>query len=470
MSTPYPWIEDSKYLTSPVTGYLAVTAPNGLYLNSATSEVLLKNPLISSEHATLTFQNLYIQSPATTTQNHTEITNGALIASSINFSGGNTTSTATINSGSISMLNNQPATSTSQQVQITPTQVSIFTNGGAATTANWSSILAGGGATPTLSAVLTAGNDATAQSITNIQDLTLNGVGVSTITFTNNTGALNGVLNINGSAYPPPAGTPNLAGVLGAGNTTGGLNIDFMNTANITNVLDITLSTINGGAYPPFPVAPYGLAGVLNISNDAVGASMTGLNNIDLVNINGSAYPPSGSTPNINQVLSSGDDAFGASIQGLNGITTGNINTSTINGATFVNGKNIYCFPTFNAGSIASGGKVAGGTSLSVIGGNYQITYSITFDSNFTQGTSTFYQVSGYCYLSGLTSDVYPTLYSGNIFASQIISYDGTYNTTITMTDTIALFTDTYQLGVSQTNNNSMNAGNLYVSAILTQQ
>ena len=368
-------------MTSPVTGYLAVTAPNGLYLNSATSEVLLKNPLISSEHATLTFQNLYIQSPATTTQNHTEITNGALIASSINFSGGNTTSTATINSGSISMLNNQPATSTSQQVQITPTQVSIFTNGGAATTANWSSILAGGGATPTLSAVLTAGNDATAQSITNIQDLTLNGVGVSTITFTNNTGALNGVLNINGSAYPP-----------------------------------------------------------------------------------------SGSTPNINQVLSSGDDAFGASIQGLNGITTGNINTSTINGATFVNGKNIYCFPTFNAGSIASGGKVAGGTSLSVIGGNYQITYSITFDSNFTQGTSTFYQVSGYCYLSGLTSDVYPTLYSGNIFASQIISYDGTYNTTITMTDTIALFTDTYQLGVSQTNNNSMNAGNLYVSAILTQQ
>ena len=32
MSNPYPWIKDSQYLTSPVTGYLAVTSPNGLYM------------------------------------------------------------------------------------------------------------------------------------------------------------------------------------------------------------------------------------------------------------------------------------------------------------------------------------------------------------------------------------------------------------------------------------------------------
>ena len=38
MSTPYPWIKDSQYGTTPlVTGYLEVTSTNGLYLNSTTS-------------------------------------------------------------------------------------------------------------------------------------------------------------------------------------------------------------------------------------------------------------------------------------------------------------------------------------------------------------------------------------------------------------------------------------------------
>ena len=40
----YPWIKDSQYLTSPVTGYLAVTSTNGLYLNFTNSKVLLKSP------------------------------------------------------------------------------------------------------------------------------------------------------------------------------------------------------------------------------------------------------------------------------------------------------------------------------------------------------------------------------------------------------------------------------------------
>ena len=38
MSTPYPWIKDSQYGTTPLeTGYLEVTSTNGLYLNSTTS-------------------------------------------------------------------------------------------------------------------------------------------------------------------------------------------------------------------------------------------------------------------------------------------------------------------------------------------------------------------------------------------------------------------------------------------------
>jgi hypothetical protein len=31
---PYPWIKNSQYLPTPVTGYLAVTSPNGLDMNS----------------------------------------------------------------------------------------------------------------------------------------------------------------------------------------------------------------------------------------------------------------------------------------------------------------------------------------------------------------------------------------------------------------------------------------------------
>lgn len=40
--TPYPWMEDSQYVTSPVvTGYLAVTSPNGLYLNNGGSGIVM---------------------------------------------------------------------------------------------------------------------------------------------------------------------------------------------------------------------------------------------------------------------------------------------------------------------------------------------------------------------------------------------------------------------------------------------
>ena len=50
MSTPYPWIKVSQYGTTPSKpDYLEVTSPNGLYLNSANSEVLLSNPTTSNE-------------------------------------------------------------------------------------------------------------------------------------------------------------------------------------------------------------------------------------------------------------------------------------------------------------------------------------------------------------------------------------------------------------------------------------
>ena len=49
----YPWLTDSKKGTTPlITDYLEVASPNGLYLNSTNSQVLLQSPT-TSERLTL---------------------------------------------------------------------------------------------------------------------------------------------------------------------------------------------------------------------------------------------------------------------------------------------------------------------------------------------------------------------------------------------------------------------------------
>ena len=75
----------------------------------------------------------------------------------------------------------------------------------------------------TLDAVLTSGNDAGGQSITNLNDVALT--------------------TINGGAYPPAVGSDTLQDVLTAGDDAGGLDIFNLN--------DLTTITINGSAYPP---------------------------------------------------------------------------------------------------------------------------------------------------------------------------------------------------------------------------
>jgi len=129
--------------------------------------------------------------------------------------------------------------------------------------------------TPTLDAVLTAGNAAGGLSITGLNDVALT--------------------TINGSAYPPAVGSDNLTDVLTAGDDAGGLNI--------TNLNDVALTTINGTAYPPV-VADNTLTEVLTAGNAAGGLSITGLNDVALTTINGTAYPPPAPT-SYNPILQS---------------------------------------------------------------------------------------------------------------------------------------------------------------------
>ena len=133
--------------------------------------------------------------------------------------------------------------------------------------------------TPTLDAVLTSGNDAGGQSITNLNDVALT--------------------TINGL---PPAGAENLEQTLTIGNNAGSNDID-MNNQDILNVNNIDLTTINGSAYPPV-VADNTLTEVLTAGNDAGGLSITNLNDVALTTINGTAYPPPAPT-SYNPILQS---------------------------------------------------------------------------------------------------------------------------------------------------------------------
>ena len=123
MSTPYPWIKDSQYLTSPVTGYLAVTSTNGLYLNFTNSKVLLKSPTTNealtisksaldftnaSGNSVVLIDNTHIhlneQTP-TTTPFTTDITNQNIILQSQNYIPTTTTTTLTLQPNLIQQLN-----------------------------------------------------------------------------------------------------------------------------------------------------------------------------------------------------------------------------------------------------------------------------------------------------------------------------------------------------------------------------
>jgi len=329
------------------------------------------------------------------------------------------------------------------------------------------------GGAQNLTQVLNVGQDAGNQAITN-----LNGIGIAggtslynnALTFTGYSGAIMDVSTINNVAYPPPVSVPALSSVLGVGNTTGGASIDFGNNSNIDNVLNI-----NGSAYPPYPIAPYGLSGVLNISNDAVGASMTGINNIDLVNINGVAYPPAGpSTPDWASVLNQGATANQSIDMGANSINNcDNINLSSINNIPFLPAKFSNVFQTFSIGSVGSGttNVYGGSSSVTIPVGNYQITYSIQFDGSILQSGGQIYSIKAYCWLQGVSvGQVYPYKVNQGFAASSLMSYNSGYPTCISVTDFIQIsIADSFQLGVYQENELGQSANNLFLSAVMIE-
>jgi hypothetical protein len=68
----YPWIKDSQYLAAPVTGYLAVTSPNGLYLTDGVGSPTI----ITATSVTATTFNGALTGNATTATTATNIAGG----------------------------------------------------------------------------------------------------------------------------------------------------------------------------------------------------------------------------------------------------------------------------------------------------------------------------------------------------------------------------------------------------------
>jgi hypothetical protein len=495
MSKPYPWLTDSKNGTTPlVTDYLEVTAPNGLYLNSTNSQVLLKNPATSEKltlnkssidfinsggNSSVLINNTKIhlneQTP-TTTPLTTDITNQNIILQSLNYTTP-FTQTLTLSPSFIQhltpnnsmLIGNGSYATTSLGVNYTSTLNATecrlgydgvsnngdlycrditcrditcsLINGYAPTTTGliWSDF---NNAYPNLLNGRYYLTDTTYETYQDVQQFyarnmssnqsasyNWNGINTQNGTFTLQTNGYNfdlncATFNINGTPYSPGGGggSQDLSNVLGIGNNASG--------QNITGVADISVSTINGQPYPPYPTSPYGLPNVLAIDNNAGGANITGVADISVSTINGSSYPPSISIP-----------------------------------------QTAYAMP-FQSGNISNGSQKIFPSGVTIQGGySYSVVWTFWYDG-LVHGGGTSEMIQGYADLySSASGSISGSARLSSMWASATISSNNMYRTTITYTDNYYIsFTDTYYPNVLQLNSLTPPwDGNTYLSAVITR-
>ena len=412
MSTPYPWIKDSQYGTTPLeTGYLEVTSTNGLYLNSTTSgtnsNAILMTGFITGGSTPVTcyyycdklryYPNVWGGETFLSQDMLRFATAADNTFSQLNYAGltfynpGVTTYFQSSNSGAY------------QTIGSSGEQIYISSNGGSGNVyfsaanlyLNGTPIGGGGGVTD-----IQAGSGISVNQST------------GSVTITNTGGGGGGVTDIQAG--------PGIS----VNQTTG--------SVTITN-------TGSGGSYG----IDYLQAGSgINVYQVSTG-------------------------PNVWQIDNTGGGGGGVTdIQAGPGISV----NQTTGSVTVSNTPFKYVFSTFNAGYINNGGTATGGTQIVILKGRYQITYTITFDNIFSQGTYNFYMVKAYCWLSGVnTGAVYPYMISNvGYFPSQVMTYDGrNYPNCITATDYIEINNDdNYNLAAYQENQISQSS-QIFISAIL---
>jgi len=149
--------------------------------------------------------------------------------------------------------------------------------------------------------------------------------------------------------------------------------------------------------------------------------------------------------------------------------TANDVGLVSINGIPFLPAKFSAVFPSFDVGIVSNNTTSYGGNSVFIPSGHYQITYTIQFDGNITQGGGQNYMVRGYCFIVGGQVGVFqPYMVIQGFMPSQVISYavgNGYFNC-LTATDYISVGSqDTFQLGVYQENQQGQNT-NCFISAV----
>ena len=510
----YPWIKDSQYLTSPVTGYLAVTSTNGLYLNFTNSKVLLKSPTTNealtisksaldftnaSGNSVVLIDNTHIhlneQTP-TTTPFTTDITNQNIILQSQNYIPTTTTTTLTLQPNLIQQLNPDfsmiMGTGSLQTQSLLVARTSTFNP--------YVCNIGFDGSTYQGELNCLNINCANNLQVSTINGLTPTSIGLVWSDFNNAyPNLLNGRYYLTDTTFETYQDTQQFYARNMSSTQLASYNWNGINTQNGTFTLqtngynfDLYCSTfyINGSPY-----SPGGGGGVTDIQAGSGISVNQNTGSVTITNTGGggggvtdiqagpgiSVNQTTGSVTITNTGGGGGSQDLATTLSyGNYANTTLNMNGNSIDNVTTINGSSYppsisipqtaYAMP-FQYSSINSGSQTVFSSGVYITGGfTYAITWTFWYDSLFQNGGDK-QMIQGY---GDLYSNSYGSIQgdakANGLWASSYVSTDSMYRTTITYTDNNYVInnSDTYYPYIYQLNTNSW-SGNVYCSATISR-
>jgi hypothetical protein len=505
----YPWLTDSKKGTTPlITDYLEVASPNGLYLNSTNSQVLLKNPATSEKltlnkssidfinsggNSSVLINNTKIhlneQTP-TTTPLTTDITNQNIILQSLNYTTP-FTQTLTLSPSFIQHL--------------TPNNSMLIGNGSYATTSlgvNYTSTLNATECRLGYDGVSNNGDlycrDITCSLINGYAPTT---TGLIWSDFNNAyPNLLNGRYYLTDTTYETYQDKESFFAKYITGNQFASYSWNGINTNNGTFMLqtngynfDLNCATFNingtpyssGGGGVTDIQAGSGISvnqntGSVTITNTGGGVTdiqagpgiyvnqTTG--SVTITNTGGG-----GGSQDLNSTLSYGNTAYNYSINMNNNDinSVNNIQANTINGNPYPPSISIpqmaYAMP-YQSGLTNNFSQTIFSSGVTITGGySYSVVWTFWYDG-LVHGGGTSEMIQGYADLySSASGSVSGSARQNGYWASSTISSNNMYRTTITYTDNYYISsTDTYYPNVLQLNTIGWDVTTL-LSAVITR-
>jgi hypothetical protein len=502
----YPWLTDSKKGTTPlITDYLEVASPNGLYLNSTNSQVLLKNPA-TNEKLTLSKSAIDFYSTNGTSCvliDNTHIHLNELVPTTTPF-------TTDITNSNIILQSNNYITPYLQTLTIQPNMVQHLNP-------DFSMIMGTGSyqtqalGVPRISTlnpyVCSLGFDGGSYqgdlNCRNIVCSLINGYAPTTTGLIwsdfNNAypNLLNGRYYLTDTTYETYQDTQqfyarNMSGNISASYTWSGINTSGGTFTLYTSGqnFDLNCATFNINGIPYSPGG--GGGGVTDIQAGSGISVNQNTGSVTITNTGGGGVTDIQAGPGIyvNQTTGSvtitNTGGGGGSQDLATTLSYGNYantsinmngnsidNVSTINGYSFPQSISIpqtaYAMPfqsgyttNFNQTIFTSGVTITGGYSYSVV-------WTFWYDSLSYSGSPP-EMIQGYADLyNSSTGNIKGSANQSGYWASATISSNNMYRTTITYTDNYSIsFTDTYYPIVLQSNTINWD-GTTYLSAVITR-